>query len=123
MLNSGMPIIASFVLSILLGILSWYIPEKARLVVGVLTFGTCALWWLYEDSKRLNRQMGSFTTVIVLLLQPLGMLIWLLRSRKWFGLVAFLVYLIVLFGVGICDVIGYIIGGWINGHSINEVFP
>ncbi len=115
-----MPIIIACAAASLLGLLSWYIEDKLIVVCYLITLGTCALWWTYRDSRRLNRPIGTFVPVIILLIQPVGMLIWFAKSRRWKGLVAFLAYLGVFACVSASEFVGFVIGGIMNGHSLAD---
>jgi hypothetical protein len=52
-------------------------------VVSMLLLSTLALWWQWVDSDRRGIRLGSFLPVLVILLQPLGMLLYAIKAGRW----------------------------------------
>ena len=99
----------------LVGAAGGVLPERAATTLAAIIFTSFNLWWQWRDAQRLGVPSGAWIPALLILLNPLGMLLWLIRSRGLRGLPAFAVYLLAVVGFNLAEAAGVIVALLIFG--------
>jgi hypothetical protein len=85
--------------------------ERSLMLLSAFITSSAVLFHIYRDSKRMKYSIGSFIPVVVILLQPIGVLWYGIRSRGWRFYKVVLNYAIGLTAfIGLCLVIEMLLG-------------
>jgi hypothetical protein len=106
-----------FTFSLITGTFVWLHSQRASIVMAIL-FSGFALWWIARDAIRCQVRIGSYIPVVAILFQPLGMLMWFIKTRKGKGISAFAMYVVIMAISCLVSFIGYVLFGIIKGYSL-----
>ncbi len=75
-----------------------WLPERIFEFCASVLIVTASLWWQWRDAQRRRVASGTWIPALFVLINPLGMLLWLLKSQGAWGLSAFPLYVLAMAG-------------------------
>ena len=108
-------------LAVARGILFWYFPERPLELVTAVLVSSFALAWIYRDAKNHPVRIGPLLPLAVILVQPFAFFYWLVRTRNWYGLLAFMAYVGIVIAFLLLSQASFLLWGWAAGHSLEEM--
>jgi hypothetical protein len=88
----------SYGIAMAFGATAPWLPERIFEFCASALIVTATLWWQWRDAQRRHVPSGTWIPALFVMMNPLGMLLWLLRSRGAWGLSAFPLYVLAMAG-------------------------
>jgi hypothetical protein len=115
------PIAVGLLTSFIIGAASWLPSAKKVELLGTIIIASCILIWALLDAQAQKRKIGKWQGLGILLLHPIGLLIYFMRTRGWSFYRPYLVYLALLALNYILTLTGFFAVGFYFGHTFTKL--
>lgn len=116
-----LPIMIALVVSVLVGMSGWLPHARQVEILSKLIFAGCGLTWVLLDAERRGVRVGNWMGLLVLVLAPIGLLVWFItywRTRFWLPLLIYIGCSIASFSL---TLLGHFLMGFYFGYPFRAL--
>lgn len=115
------PIIVGLFILFISGSASWMPSAKIIEILTRIAIATCVLLWAILDAQDRKMRLGNWQGLAILLLSPIGMLIWFIRTRGWGFFLPYVIYWLLLIVGLLLSLVSYLLTGMCFGYTFSEL--